>query len=157
MSERIYFDNSATTPLDPRVVDQMLPFYGKTFGNPSSLHAEGREARQAVNRARARVAQLFNAQPKEIIFTASGTEADNMALVGVIEASHERDNHIITSAIEHPAIIETCRFLETRGVEVTYLPVTSQGLIEPIELQRAQRPHTRLVSIMAANNVVGIL
>jgi cysteine desulfurase len=159
MSEYIYFDNSATTPLDPRVRQSMDPFLDAVFGNPSSLHQMGREAREAVEIARQQVADLIGAQPNEIIFTASGTEADNMALIGVIEKLQleHQENHIITSAIEHPAILETCRYLQRRGVEVTYLSVTSDGIVEPDELRRAMRPHTRLVSIMAANNVVGTL
>jgi cysteine desulfurase len=157
MSDRIYFDNSATTPLDPRVAKAMEPYLAGIFGNPSSLHWAGREAHEAIVQARQQVADLFNAQPKEIIFTASGTEADNMALIGVIESWGQRENHFITSSIEHPAILETCRYLEQRGVEVSYLPVDGEGLIDPDELRKALRPATRLVSIMAANNVVGTL
>ena len=105
MSERIYFDNSATTPLDPRVTKAMGPYLDGVFGNPSSLHWAGREAHEAITQARQQVADLFNAQPKEIIFTASGTESDNMALIGVIAGLGQRENHLITSAIEHPAIL----------------------------------------------------
>lgn len=155
MSDRIYFDNSATTPLDPRVTQAMQPFLTGAFGNPSSLHWAGREARAAVDYARQQIASLFNAQPKEVVFTASGTEADNMALIGVIEACGQRETHLITSAIEHPAILETCRYLERRDVDVTYLSVDGDGQIEPYDLITALRPTTRLVSIMAANNVVG--
>ena len=157
MSDHIYFDNSATTPLDPRVTKAMVPYLDGVFGNPSSLHWAGREAHEAIVQARQQVADLFNAQPNEIIFTASGTESDNMALIGVIEALGQRLNHIITSSIEHPAILETCRYLEGQGVDVTYLPVDGDGLIDPNELRKALRPTTRLVSIMAANNVVGTL
>ena len=157
MTDRIYFDNSATTPIDARVAKAMQPFLAGVFGNPSSLHWAGREARVAIDQARQQVADLFNAQPNEIIFTASGTESDNMALIGVIEALGRQVNHIITSSIEHPAILETCRYLEEHGVDVTYLPVDGEGLISPAELKAALRPTTRLVSIMAANNVVGTL
>jgi cysteine desulfurase len=157
MSDRIYFDNSATTPLDPRVVKAMEPYLDGIFGNPSSLHWAGREAHEAIVQARQQVADLFNAQPNEIIFTASGTESDNMALIGVIAGLGQRENHLITSAIEHPAILETCRYLEGQGVEVTYLGVDGDGLIDPNDLRKALRPTTRLVSIMAANNVVGTL
>ena len=157
MSDRIYFDNSATTPLDPRVVKAMEPYLAGIFGNPSSLHWAGREAKAAIDQARQQVADLLHAQPNEIIFTASGTEADNMALIGVLEALGQRENHLITSAIEHPAILETCRYLEGQGVEVTYLGVDGDGLVDPNELRKALRPTTRLVSIMAANNVVGTL
>ncbi len=157
MSDRIYFDNSATTPLDPRVTKAMEPYLGGIFGNPSSLHWAGREAHEALVQARQQVADLFNAQPNEIIFTASGTEADNLALIGVIEALGQRENHIITSAIEHPAVLETTRYLEWQGVEVTYLGVDGDGLVDPNKLRQTLRPTTRLVSIMAANNVVGTL
>lgn len=157
MAERIYFDNSATTPLDPRVTEAMLPFLDATFGNPSSLHWAGREARQAVDDARTQVAALLNADASEIVFTASGTEADNLALLGVVEALGWRDIHIITSAIEHPAILETTRYLERHGIAVTYLPVNADGIVEPSALRAALRPNTRLVSIMAANNAVGTL
>lgn len=157
MNDRIYFDNSATTPLDPRVAQAMQPFLDGAFGNPSSLHWAGREARAAVESARQQIAGLFNAQPKEVVFTASGTEADNMALIGVIEACGQRKAHLITSAIEHPAILETCRYLERRDIDVTYLPVDGDGLIDPRDLVNALRPTTWLVSIMAANNVVGTL
>lgn len=157
MPEPIYFDNSATTPLDPQVVNAMLPFLFQTFGNPSSLHWAGRQARQAVTQARQQVADLLGASPDEIIFTASGTEADNMALVGIAEAYGWRDCHFITSAIEHPAILATCRYLEQHGIEVTYLPVNRNGLVEPEALKQALRPNTRLVSVMAANNVIGTL
>ena len=157
MSDRIYFDNSATTPLDPRVTKAMGPYLDGIFGNPSSLHWAGREAHEAIVQARQQVADLFSAQPKEIIFTASGTESDNMALIGAIAGLGQRENHLITSAIEHPAILETCHYLEQQGVDVTYLPVDSDGLIDPNALRKALRPTTRLVSIMAANNVVGTL
>ena len=155
--EKIYFDHSATTPLDPRVVESILPFYGANFGNPSSIHSEGQEARQAVDLGRKQVADLLHASPDEIVFTASGTEADNMALIGVATQYAPQDCHIITSIFEHPAILETCKFLEKLGYGVTYLPVTSEGIIDPESLNQALQPNTRLVSIMAANNVVGTL
>lgn len=165
MDEFIYFDHSATTPLDPRVAQAMQPYgsaaSGATqdacFGNPSSLHWVGRQARAAVDQARQQVAGLLHAAPDEIYFTASGTEADNMALIGVAEQYAPDDCHIITSAIEHPAILETCKHLERRGYEIGYLPVTGEGLVEPAALQEMLRPNTRLVSVMAANNVVGTL
>jgi cysteine desulfurase len=154
-ARRIYLDNSATTPLDPRVVQAMHPYLDTVFGNPSSLHREGRQARECLDRARGQVAALFNADPGEIFFTASGTESDNLALTGIIDALGGHENHVITSAIEHPAVLETCRSLERRGVDVTCLPSDSDGLIDPDELAGAFRPTTRLVSVMAANNVVG--
>jgi len=166
MATRIYFDNSATTPLDPRVAESMrlledegfgeASFGGSSFGKPSSLHSEGRQARALVDEGRGRVAALLAAAPAEIIFTASGTEADNLALLGVFRSGKE-PGHMITSCIEHPAIMETCRFLEECGVEVTYLPVDGDGIVDPEDLARALRPNTRLVSVMAANNVVGTL
>ena len=157
MDKLIYFDHSATTPLDPRVVEAMQPYYGAVFGNPSSLHWAGRQAREAIDRAREQVAELLHAAPDEVFFTASGTESDNMALLGVTEQYAPEECHLITSAIEHPAILETCKHLERRGFEISYLPVTSEGLVEPASLLEALRPNTRLVSIMAANNVVGTL
>ena len=157
MPEQIYLDNAATTPLDPRVALAMRPWLGERFGNASSWHWAGRQANEAVEHARRQVADLLHAAPGEIAFTASGTEADNMALVGVAEALGERGCHVITSAIEHPAILETCRYLRRRGVEITYLPVGADGIVDPAALAGALRPNTRLVSIMAANNVVGTL
>lgn len=154
---QIYFDHSATTPLDPRVVETMLPFYGANFGNPSSIHSVGQEAKEAIDEGRRQVADLLHASPDEIIFTASGTEADNMALIGVATQYKSQDCHIITSAFEHPAILETCKYLQKLGYVITYLPVTSEGIVEPESLKQALQPNTRLVSVMTANNVVGTL
>jgi cysteine desulfurase len=151
----IYFDNAATTPLDPRVVAAMQPFLGGSFGNPSSLHWAGRQARAAVDTARAQVAELLNAQADEVVFTASGTEADNMALIGVAEKFPADECHIVTSAIEHPAVLESLHWLERRGVQVTCVNPNADGIVEPASLLDALRPTTRLVSIMAANNVIG--
>jgi len=160
MNPRIYFDHSATTPLDPRVLAAMGPFLGGAFGNPSSLHHEGRVAREAVEDARAQVAALIGAEPEEIIFTGSGTEADNLALIGAVRASG-RSGHIVTSSIEHAAILETCRFLAASGAKpgtrITHLPVDADGLVGPESLLRALQSNVTLVSIMAANNVVGTL
>jgi cysteine desulfurase len=155
MASVVYFDHSATTPLDPRVAESMHRWMNGTFGNASSLHVVGREARAAVEQAREQVAELLNADPSEIVFTASGTEADNLAVIGAVEALGEERPHIVTSSIEHPAVLETCRYLQRRGVEVSYLPPQSDGIISPQTLKDALRPETRLVSIMAANNVVG--
>jgi cysteine desulfurase len=154
MSERIYFDHAATTPLDPRVREAMLPYLDESFGNPSSLHWAGREAHAAVDEARAEVAELIGARPSEIVFTGSGSEADNLALRGVLE---REGGHVIVSAFEHPAIIETCKYLATCGVQVTQLPVGSDGIVQPDSLTNALRPDTRLVSVMTANNVVGTI
>src|SRR5579872_4055137 len=121
MHSRIYFDHSATTPLDPRVLEAMKPFLGGAFGNPSSLHYEGRIARAAVDNARAQVAALVGAEPEEIIFTASGTEADNLALIGAVRASG-KPGHVVTSTIEHVAVLDTCKFLAASGTKITHLP-----------------------------------
>ncbi len=156
MQSRIYFDHSATTPLDPRVLAAMGPFLGGAFGNPSSLHYEGRLAREAVETARAQVAALIGAEPDEIIFTASGTEADNLALIGAVRASG-KPGHVVTSAIEHAAILETCRFLAASGTKITHLPVDGDGIVGPEGLLRALQSNATVVSIMAASNVVGTL
>ena len=156
MHSRIYFDHSATTPLDPRVLDAMAPFLGGAFGNPSSLHHEGRVAREAVETARAQVAALIGAEADEIIFTASGTEADNLALIGAVRATGN-PGHVVTSFIEHAAILETCRFLAASGTKIMHLPVDGDGLVGPDRLLRALQSSVTIVSIMAANNVVGTL
>ncbi len=155
MSGRIYFDHSATTPVDPRVLNAMMPFLEGCFGNPSSMHREGRKAREAVEAARAQVAALLGADAAEIVFTGSGTEADNLALLGVRPPAEK--GHIVTSSIEHAAVLETCRYLERRGIALTYLPVDQEGIIDPSDVQAALRPDTYLVSVMAANNVVGTI
>ncbi len=155
--KRIYFDNSATTPLDPRVAAAMRPYVEGRFGNPSSLHAEGRAAREAVEQARSHVAALVGARPSEIVFTGGGTEADNLALVGVARAFAGQPVHVVTSAIEHPAIIETCRWLSENGTAFSYVGVSADCIVDANELAATIRPETRLVSIMAANNVVGTL
>jgi cysteine desulfurase len=157
MPPRIYFDNAATTPLDPRVREAAEPYLNECWGNPSSMHQEGRQAREAVDTARGHVAALLGAEPGEIVFTASGTEADNMALWGVTLAAGNDPCHVIASSIEHPAVLECCRGLRRLGVEVTLLPVDSEGIVDPGDLQQAIRPDTRLVSIMSANNVLGTL
>jgi cysteine desulfurase len=133
MNSRIHFDHSATTPLDPRVLGAMVPFLGESFGNPSSLHEEGRTARKAVEVARARVASLIGANAEEIIFTASGTEADNLALTGAVRTSG-KPGHIVTSSIEHAAILETCRFLTRSGTKITHLRVKRRRLGRPIRV-----------------------
>jgi cysteine desulfurase len=155
--EKIYLDHSATTPLDTDVVEAMLPFYGTNFGNPSSIHSAGQMAKAAIDEARQQVADLLNAHPDEIIFTASGTEADNMAVIGVATQYKPQDCHIITSVFEHPAILETCKYLEKLGYAISYLPINSEGIVESESLKKALRPNTRLVSVMTANNVVGTL
>jgi len=156
MNPRIYFDHSATTPLDPQVLGAMGPYLGGTFGNPSSLHHEGRAARAAVEKARAQVAELIAAEPEEIIFTASGTEADNLALIGAVRASG-KPGHLVTSAIEHAAILETCKFLASNGTRITHLAVDADGIVRTESLLRTLQSNVTIVSIMAANNVVGTL
>ncbi len=153
--KRIYMDHSATTPLDPQVLQAMLPFFSEKFGNASSLHSFGLEAKEALEDSRERVAKLLGADPEEIVFTSGGTESDNLALKGTARRNRELGRHIITTQMEHPAILETCRKLEKEGYEVTYLPVTSEGLVEPAALEAAIRPDTILISVMHANNEVG--
>ena len=157
MPHRIYFDNAATTAPDPRVLEAMRPHLDEHWGNPSSLYAEGRQAPEAVDRARAQVAALLGADPREIVFTGSGTEADNMAVQGVLLAAGLSGAHLVTSAIEHPAILACCRQLERLGATTTELPVSSEGLVDAADLEAAIRPQTRLVSVMAANNVTGVI
>ena len=155
--KRIYMDHAATTPTDPEVVRAMLPFWTDVFGNPSSVHQEGREAGRAVEEARSTVAEVLGARPEEIVFTAGGTESDNLALKGVADAKKDRGHHIITSKIEHHAVLETCRFLEGKGFHVTYLDVDNRGSVDPEAVQRAITDETILVSIMHANNEIGTI
>ena len=157
MPQRIYFDNAATTAPDPRVLEAMRPYFDEHWGNPSSLYAEGRQAREGVDRARVQVAALLGAEPGEIVFTGGGTEADNMALQGALLAAGLSGAHLVTSAIEHPAILACCRQLERLGATTTELPVSGEGLVDAADLEAAMRPQTRLVSVMAANNVTGVI
>ena len=150
-------DHSATTPVAAEVLEAMLPYFSQRFGNASSLHGFGREAKEALEESRQRVARLLNADPGEIVFTSGGTESDNLALRGIAYKNRNSGRHIITSQIEHPAILETCHSLEREGFSVTYLPVNREGLIELSELERAIRPDTILISIMHANNEVGTI
>lgn len=153
--KRTYLDHAATTPVHPRVKDAMLPYLEDKFGNPSSIHSFGREAAEAVDEARQALAQLIGAKPEEIIFTSGGSEADTMALFGIVQARRDKGNHIITSAIEHHAVLHTCQALEKRGFRVTYLPVDKHGLVSPEQVGEAIRDETILVSIMHANNEIG--
>lgn len=154
----IYMDNQATTPLDPRVLDAMMPWLTTKFGNAASRsHSFGWEAEAAVEEARQQVAKLIGATAKEIVFTSGATESDNLAIKGVAEAYRERGDHIITQVTEHKAVLDTCKRLETSGYRVTYLPVTSDGLIDFEDLRRAIEEKTILVTIMAANNEIGVI
>ncbi len=153
----IYLDNAATTPLDPRVVDAMLPWLRTHYGNPSSDHALGRHAREAVEKARAQVATLINAAPEEIIWTSGATEANNLALKGALEFRNLKNPHVVTSRIEHRSVLDTCRYLETRGVRVTYLKPDSLGRIAPADVLAAAVPDTALVSLMWVQNEIGTI
>lgn len=152
---RIYMDHSATTPVAPEVLEAMLPYFREKYGNASSLHAFGREARDAVESARESLASLIGASPEEIYFTSGGTESDNLALKGV--ALSGRGRHIITTSIEHPAVLEVCRSLERMGFDVTYVSVDDQGIVDPAEVERAIRDDTVLISVMHANNEIGTI
>ncbi|MEM5834673.1 MAG: cysteine desulfurase NifS [Candidatus Aenigmatarchaeota archaeon] len=154
---RVYLDYAATTPLDPRVLEAMKPYFTKKFGNTMSLHSFGREAKNASEEAREKVATLMNAEASEIIFTGSATESDNLALKGVAWANKEKGKHIIVSSIEHHAVLDTAKWLEKQGFEVTYLPVDKYGLVNPSDVEKAIRKDTILVSIMHANNEIGTI
>jgi len=154
---RIYLDYAATTPVHPDVLAAMLPYFTKTFGNPSSIYACGQEARGAVEEARTKVADLIGARGEEIVFTSGGTEADNFALKGAAFASEGRGNHIITTSVEHHAVLETCHFLEKRGFNITYLPVDRYGMVDPDNVRKAITSKTILISVMHANNEVGTI
>lgn len=153
----IYLDYNASTPHDPAVIDAMRPYLELHYGNPSSASTYGRVNRQAVERARAQVAGLLGCQPDEVVFTSGGTESNNHALKGVAWAHRERGNHLITSQVEHPAVLEVCRLLEKRGFDVTYLPVDGLGLVSAKQVEQAITPKTMLISIMHANNEVGTI
>ena len=155
--KRIYMDHSATTPVAPEVLEAMLPYFSERFGNASSLHSFGLEAKEALEASREKVAVLLGAKPEEIIFTSGGTESDNLALKGIAYRNQAKGKHILTTSIEHPAVLETCRKLQKEGFEVTYLPVTGDGLVDPAVLESAIRPDTILISVMHANNEVGTI
>ena len=154
---KVYLDNNATTPLHPKVLDAMLPYYTELYGNPSSIHNFGREVWGSLVDARESVAKLLGCSPSEIYFTSGGTESDNMAIIGTALANVGRGNHIITSSIEHHAILASCQYLGNNGFEVTYLPVDSYGFVDPDDLKRAIRKGTILVSIMHINNETGVI
>ncbi len=150
---RIYLDNNATTPVLPEVLEAMRPYFGEHFGNASSIHHHGQETRAAVERARDSVASLLGCRPSEIVFTSGGTEGDNLAIAGLTGPG----DHVITSRVEHHAVLMTCKHLEENGCEVTYVQVDGRGLVDPDDVRRKLRPNTRLISIMMANNETGVL
>lgn len=152
---KVYFDHNATTPVHPEVRRAIQPYLDELFGNPSSIHWAGREVRKGVEDARQEIAAFFGCQPLEVVLTSSGTESDNLAIKGIALRPGNRGKHIVTSQVEHPAVINTCRFLEAHGYEVTYVPVNGQGIVEPDAVRRALSPDTILVSIMHANNETG--
>ena len=155
--ERIYLDNAATTAVAPEVLEAMLPYFTQVYGNPSSIHATGREARKAVDAARKQVAAAIGAEPREIYFTAGGSESDNWAIKGAAFANKAKGNHIITSSIEHHAVLHTCQYLEKQGFEVTYLPVDEFGRVRVEDVANAITDKTILITIMAANNEIGTI
>jgi len=155
--KRIYMDNNATTAVHPEVLEAMLPFYREQFGNPSSVHWAGRAVSGAVEKAREQVAKLLNCSAAEIVFTSCGSEGDNMSLKGTVEALRDKGNHIITTSVEHPAVLETCKALEKQGVSVTYLPVDRNGMLNLADLEAAITDKTILISVMWANNETGNL
>lgn len=153
----IYLDNNASTPVREEVLEAIFDIYRRVPGNPSSIHSFGREARQYIEESREKVADSIGAQPSEIVFTGGGTEADNMAIRGTAFALRKKGSHIITQATEHHAVLHTCQFLEEQGFDVTYLPVNSEGLVDPAEVAAAIRPETILITIMMANNETGVI
>jgi len=155
--KRIFLDHNSTTPVHPEVVEAMLPYFTGKYGNPSSVHSFGRETKVALEEAREKVAKFLNANPAEICFSGCGSESDNLAIKGIAWANQDKGKHIIASKIEHPAVIESCQWLEKQGFEVTYLPVDKYGLINPDDLRKAIRKGSILVSIMHANNEIGTI
>src|SRR2546423_11687036 len=153
MMRRVYLDNNATTPVLPEVLEAMRPYYAEHFGNASSIHHHGQETRAAGERARESVAKLLGCRPAEIVFTSGGTEADNLAIFGLVREG----DHVITSTIEHHAVLNSCKRLAAQGCEVTYIPVDGRGLVDPADVKRAIRPNTKLITIMLANNETGVV
>ena len=157
MNKLIYLDNAATTAVKPEVVEAMLPYYCEKFGNASSIYSIGQESKEALENARQTIAGTLNAKTEEIYFTGCGTEADNWAIIGTAEAYGNKGKHIITSNVEHHAVLHTCEYLEKRGFEITYVPVDEKGLIHPEDVEAAIRPDTILITIMFANNEIGTI
>lgn len=157
MEVKYYFDYNATTPVDPRVVTEMSPYFSEKFHNPSSFYRKAAEVNQAVEKAREQVGGLINAQKDEVYFTSGGTESDNLAIFGMVNRGGKKGNHIITTAIEHPAVLKACQYLEKQGNKITYLPVDKYGLVSPEELEQNITDDTVLISIMHANNEIGTI
>ncbi|MEK7375457.1 MAG: aminotransferase class V-fold PLP-dependent enzyme, partial [Thermodesulfobacteriota bacterium] len=157
ISNHIYLDFNASTPLAPEVAEAMQPFLTQHFGNPSSLHWAGTPAKEAVENARRQVADLLSCHPHEIVFTSGGSESNNHAIKGVFFALREKGNHIVTTQIEHPAVLNPCRFLEKLGAEATYVGVDQYGRVDPDEVEKAITPKTILITVMHANNEVGTI
>ncbi len=153
----VYLDHAGTTPLDSKVLDAMVPYFTQHFGNPSSLHSVGQEARYALDEARERVADVLECRPREVVFTGGGTESDNAAIHGVATALQETGNHVITSNAEHHAVLHACENLESQGFEVTYLPVDAAGMVQPEAVYNAINERTTLVTIMYGNNEIGTI
>jgi cysteine desulfurase len=154
----IYFDYNATTPLDPQVREAMMPYLGEVFGNPSSVHHVGMRARALLDEARDRVAAVWRCKPSEVVFTSGGTESNNLAILGVARHFHDKGKHIITSSVEHHAVLHPCEYLgDKEGYEITYLPVNQEGSVSVHDVEKALRPDTVLVSVMAANNEIGTI
>jgi cysteine desulfurase len=153
VTRRVYLDNNATTPVLPEVFEAMRPYFGERFGNASSIHGFGQDARSAVERSRESVAALLGCRASEIVFTSGGTESDNLAIAGLVKPG----DHIITSTVEHHAVLFACKHAQETGIEVTYLPVDGRGLVDPDDVRRAIRPNTKLISIMMANNETGVI
>lgn len=157
MTRPIYLDYNGTTPHDPAVIEAMRPFLETEFGNPSSSHHYGKTANRALNTARRQVAQILNCEPGEVLFTSGGTESNNHAILGVARANRHMGNHIITSAVEHPAVLEVCRYLAADGFKITCLPVDTRGMVQVAAVEKEIRPETILITIMHANNEVGTI
>ncbi|RPJ75349.1 MAG: aminotransferase class V-fold PLP-dependent enzyme, partial [Alphaproteobacteria bacterium] len=153
----VYMDHAATTFIKPEVAESMLPFLKEHYGNPSSLYSIGREGKEAIETAREQLAEALGAKPEEIYFTSGGTESDNWAIKGTAFSRRKKGKHIITTSIEHHAVLYTCEYLETQGFDVTYLPVDKYGLVDPAELEAAIREDTILISVMYANNEIGTI
>jgi cysteine desulfurase len=153
----VYLDHAGTTALDPKVLEAMVPYFTQYFGNPSSVHSVGQEARYALDESRERVAQVLHCRAREVVFTGGGTESDNAAIHGVATALRETGNHIITSSVEHHAVLHACQYLESQGFEITYVPVDADGMVQPESVYNAINERTTLVSIMYGNNEIGTI